>query len=362
MISYFGINSTLFVQFSNNLIKEQYFYGTVICVPLGIYVHSYIIIHNLILYSLFIGFILNALQMIVFSRPKFQKTNIGFLSIMLALVDFIGLFWNFLVYKYLPLIDASLALVSPFTCFTFKWISRIFQQLPLYTQALITLINYLKVKYPRKFLFLKKNINIIYIMILMFLCEGLVNIPNMFQYITYSNNNSNTSLSCGPSNTMGIAANFTTSMLRSVIPAIIMFILDVFTIQTLFISRNTISNNLSKQKRFAFVLLILDILFFIFNVPLSCTEILTIIYQNILLYPSNNNTMALLNLLHGLANTFAYIYYLIPFFINLFFNSMFRRELLYLLFKPNNDQETEQEFSQTNRRDEINMNQMNDNQ
>jgi len=274
---------------------------------------------------------------------------------MLALVDFIGLSWNFLVYKYLPLIDASLALVSPFTCFTFKWISRIFQQFPLYTQALITLINFLKVKYPRKFLFLKKNINIIYIMIIMFLCEGLVNIPNMFQYITYSNNNT---LSCGPSNIMGIAANFTTSMLRSIIPAIIMFILDVFTIQTLFISRNTISNNLSKQKRFAFVLLILDIVFFIFNVPLSVTEILTIIYQNILLYPSNNNTMALLNLLHGFANTFAYIYYLIPFFINLFFNTMFRKELFYLLFTPNNDQD----FSQTNRQDEINMNQINDNQ
>jgi len=293
--------------------------------------------------------------MIVFSRPKFQKTNIGFLSIMLALVDFIGLSWNFLVYKYLPLIDASLALVSPFTCFTFKWISRIFQQFPLYTQALITLINFLKVKYPRKFLFLKKNINIVYIMIIMFLCEGLVNIPNMFQYIKYSNNNT---LSCGPSNIMGIAANFTTSMLRSIIPAIIMFILDVFTIQTLFISRHTISNNLSKQKRFALVLLILDIVFFIFNVPLSVTEILTIIYQNILLYPSNNNTMALLILLHGFANTFAYIYYLIPFFINLFFNTMFRKELFYLLFTPNNDQD----FSQTNRQDEINMNQINDNQ
>ena len=197
----------------------------------------------------------------------------------------------------------------------------------------------------------------------MFLCEGLVNIPNMFQYITYPNNNSNNSdLLCGPSNTMGIAANFTTSMLRSVIPAIAMIILDVFTIKTLFISRHTISNNLSKQKRFAIVLLILDTIFFIFNFPLSVTEILTIIYQNILLYPSSNNTMALLNLLHGLANTFAYIYYLIPFFINLFFNPMFRKELFYLLlFKPNNNQETEQVFSQTNRQDEINMNQMNDN-
>ena len=44
MISYFGINSTLFVQFSNNLIKDQYFYGTVICVPLGLL--TFIVFNN----------------------------------------------------------------------------------------------------------------------------------------------------------------------------------------------------------------------------------------------------------------------------------------------------------------------------
>jgi hypothetical protein len=265
----------------------------------------------------------------VFSRPRFQKTNIGFLSILLAIIDFIGLSWNFVVYKYLPLINLSLALVHPFTCFTFKWISRIFQQLPLYTQALITLVNFLKVKYPRRFLYLNKNINIIYIMILIILSEGLVNTGNLFQYITYRNG---TALSCGPSNTIAIVANFSTSMLRSAIPVVFMIILDFLIIQILFVSKKRISNDLSRQKAFAIVLLILDIIFFIFNVPLSCTEILTAVYQNILFYPSSNNTMALLNLLHGFANTFAYIYYLIPFFINLFFNRLFKQELFVLLF------------------------------
>ena len=36
MNSYSGINSTFFVQFTNNLIKQQYYYGTVILVPMGI--------------------------------------------------------------------------------------------------------------------------------------------------------------------------------------------------------------------------------------------------------------------------------------------------------------------------------------
>ena len=92
----------------------------------------------------------------MFSRSRFQKTNIGFLSSLLAFIDFIGLFWSFVIYKYLPLINLNIALVSSFTCFTFKWISRIFQQMPLYTQAFITLVNFLKVKYPRRFVFLNK--------------------------------------------------------------------------------------------------------------------------------------------------------------------------------------------------------------
>ena len=270
----------------------------------------------------------------MFSRRKFQKTNIGFLSILLAIVDFIGLSWNFIVYKYLPLIHLNLALVHPFTCFTFKYISRIFQQLPLYTQAFITLVNFLKVKHPRKFLYLNKNINIIYIMIVIFLSEGLVNSGNLFQYITYING---TASSCGTSsNTMAIVANFTTSLLRSIIPAVFMTILDFLTIKILFVSKRRISNDLSKQKAFAIVLLILDIIFFIFNVPLSLTEILTAVFQNILLYPSSNNTMALEHLLHAFANTFAYIYYIMPFFINLFFNRLFRQELYAFLFRTRN--------------------------
>jgi hypothetical protein len=274
----------------------------------------------------------------VFSRPKFQKTNIGFLSSLLAFVNFIGLSWNFIVYKYLPLINLSLALVHPFTCFTFKWISRILQQYPLYTQALITLVNFLKVKYPRRFVYLNKKMNIIYIMILMFLCECIVNTSNMFQFITYNKNG--TALSCGPSNTVGIVANFTTSMLRSIIPSLIMIYLDFQIIQILFISKKRISNDLSKQKTFAIVLLVLDIIFFIFNVPLSFTEILTAVYSNILLYPSSNNTMALMNLLHALANTLAYTFYLVPFFINLFFNRLFRQEAFIFLFRNKRKEST----------------------
>lgn len=78
----------------------------------------------------------------------------------------------------------------------------------------MALVNFLKVKYPRKFLFLENKLKLICMLIVIFICDSIVNIPNMFQFITYKNN---TDLSCASSNTMSIVSNFTTSILRSVI-------------------------------------------------------------------------------------------------------------------------------------------------
>ena len=47
--------------------------------------------------------------------------------------------------------------------------------------------------------------------------------------------------------------------------------------------------------------------------------------------------MALILLLHNFAGSFAYIYYVIPFFINLFFNRLFKKGFFYLCrFKRSN--------------------------
>jgi len=75
----------------------------------------------------------------------------------------------------------------------------------------------------------------------------------------------------------------------------------------------------------------MDVIFLILNVPLSGAEINTAVVRNILLYPSSSPTYALAKLLHQLANTFAYLYYVFPFFINLCFNKLFREQLNDLL-------------------------------
>jgi hypothetical protein len=184
---------------------------------------------------------INILQIInILSTKYHQKSNIGFLSSLLT----------FIVYKYLPLINLTIALISTFKC-SFKWINCFLQQMPFYTQVIIALINFFKVKYP----LLNKNVH--YLGILSFICERIINA------VIFNNNN----YSCGP-----------TSMIRLIIIAIIMIILDLFTIKTLILSKRSVSNDLihlAKQKILSILLLILDIFYFTSNKSLSCVQMIT---------------------------------------------------------------------------------------
>ena len=118
---------------------------------------------------------INILQIInILSTKYHQKSNIGFLSSLLT----------FIVYKYLPLINLTIALISTFKC-SFKWINCFLQQMPFYTQVIIALINFFKVKYPLP------NKNIHYLGILSFICERIRQVmPEADRIISFRNNKS----------------------------------------------------------------------------------------------------------------------------------------------------------------------------
>ncbi len=203
----------------------------------------------------------NALQLVIFSSPKFSKIIFGFVSCIMAIVSTVGLVWNFLFYKYLPLVSFNLGLMSSFGCFTFVWFSRVMQQIPLYTQVLITLITYLNVKsifekleihilfnlykkclffqvrYPRKFKIFESKLKVFYIFLLMCVLDIAINMTNGFSYLSRSTFKNSTIVSCRRSNTMDIVANFSTAMLRSIIPGIIIIALDILIIQILYASK-----------------------------------------------------------------------------------------------------------------------------
>lgn len=71
----------------------------------------------------------------------------------------------------------------------------------------------------------------------MFLLDIVLNTANGFRYLSYKTSSNLTKANCQPSNTMAIAANFSTSMLRSIIPASLIITLDILMIKILYASK-----------------------------------------------------------------------------------------------------------------------------
>ena len=71
----------------------------------------------------------------------------------------------------------------------------------------------------------------------MFVLDMAFNTANGFRYLSYSTLNNSTKASCRTSNQMHLAANFSTAMLRSFIPFIIIIALDTLIIKILYASR-----------------------------------------------------------------------------------------------------------------------------
>lgn len=303
--------------FSVEINQHIFYYGSIILVPLGI--------------------ILNALQFVVFATAKpFKHGNIGFLLSIFVSIETFSLAYSFIVYRYLLNSGFDIQNENNFSCFTFIYFGRVVQQIPIYVQVFITFVNYLKVKYPFKFIFLRRKSMLLYsiLIIIVFVC--IINVPNLFYYFGYYDLNSNYSngkIQCTNSHVMSIFSNVSNLFTRCIFPACLMITLDFLVGQTLKKSKMHLNKHdkLEKEKKFANILMLLDFIFVLFNLPISCAEILITIYQKILDYPDGSVTLASIKILHSVVTAFAYTFYFVPFFLNLFCNKVFRKELIYLI-------------------------------
>ena len=147
-------------------------------------------------------------------------------------------------------------------------------------------------------------------------------------YSSFESNSSNQSVSvvnvyCTADSLVNIIAFFTTSFSRTVVTTTSLGVLNVLTCITLIKNKKKLTISKKKEFQFAFICTLNDLLFFVFQFPLSMTEILTVVIQNILSYPSSSFEVALISFIHSITNVFSFFYLVLPFFINIFFNRIF---------------------------------------
>jgi hypothetical protein len=305
-----------------DIIDAVFFYSSIIIVP--------------------IGFVLNIIQIKVFSSKDFEKLNIGFLMKIFVYFDTLALVWSFLIFQYLPSIGLDPALFSNLSCHTFYYISRTIQEIPSFIQAFISFINYLSVNHSKKpiYIYFKDKCNLKLSFTAIILIISLLNIPNMFRELknekSISDGNFNFKLnkSCVSKSVLfQIISTSETAILRSILPLFFITLISVLNIKALIQSKNYLNMNLKREKRFGFVLACMCILYLIFNLPLSIVQLTEVIYK----LKSKNDSKYLINIefIYDLTRAWAFIYNGMGFFVNITFNKIFRKNFIQIfLCKP----------------------------
>ena len=157
---------------------------------------------------------------------------------------------------------------------------------------------------------------------------SLANIPNTFRILTTSISNKTY---CYKSPVIDLTLTIELSILRSIIPFLIISTLNILTLKTLLNSRIRLNRSIENEIKFSIVLVMSGLFFVLFNFPLAFTDIAYNVYLYVYFYDPDSFFMINLDLTVSFTRLFSFAYYGISFFINIFFNQKFRKNLLLLL-------------------------------
>ena len=124
-----------------------------------------------------------------------------------------------------------------------------------------------------------------------------------------------------------------------ILPVSIISLLNVKLLHTVFVSKRNLKalskrptgdELIRKEIQFASTVLSLTIIFIIFNIPLGVVSSIQNVYKYFEIVQSRNLRLSLENL-YAWSRSLAMLYHALPFFINLRFNRLFRKQLVQLV-------------------------------
>ena len=306
------------------------------------------------IYVLTIGAFLNILTAAIFTRKVFWATNMGLFYFALSIVNTFAMLIRFLQ-RFLTSLNYDLSTKSDASCKIFSFLRKYF---PLVSSWILVLITFERLAWislgSTKLTFMKKKKNVWILLGAIFVFIFLIDIENFFFYLSttlYNStlNDSNqteyvmvVSAKCTSSATVGVISNFVSAFVRTIIPFPIMLVLNVIICKILFSSKKHMAksnHNKSHKKEihFAFTVVGMNVIFFIFYFPLAISHLTQAVIQ--LIPTASIWLFTTVNLVYNISSNVAYIYMAINFFLNFLFNYLFRKEIFVMLKikEPKND-------------------------
>nr|QVK45686.1 G protein-coupled receptor [Proales similis] len=280
-----------------------------------------------------VGVVLNMFSFYVFSRPRLNKTNMGFLYRWQSAVDIALLLITTFVMNSFNVFGISFANTSDFLCRFLTFLRRFILHASSWMTLFITFDRFMAVRLPTKLTELRKNkLHLSLVILAMFALIALVDVENLFYYLEQTElvrgNQTTVRSVCTASPLVYALSDIISIVMRTYVPFVLMTVFDALIVRRIVQSKNK-SNRSSgrREKHFTAVVLAYNCVFFALNFPLSVIYIFTTIYNlaHIELDPLPN---AIFRTAFTSTVVLAFFMQATSFVFNFTLNYLFRNEIL----------------------------------
>jgi len=271
----------------------------------------------------------NLLNIAICLRKELRTSLLGYYNILMSTFNILA-FVVTLFFDFPQTIGLkNLANSSNISCATLSFALRVVIQMSIWINVGVTIYRYLCVSFPSKYKFITDRKKLSWIFFGVFVVLLLLNIPNLFFKI----NQNDDFIVCSSTNSLLLLIrNLEISIFRAVVPAILHIVLSAILIKDLFKTRRSVQANQDdrRERRFTRIVIALNVLFCLTELPLSVSTIYFGIKGHTLVYPLPQNTAYSL----GVAMICYQITIIISGFnfnsllvVNLMFNKIYQKEL-----------------------------------
>jgi len=301
------------------------------------------ILDQLIFYACVVGidvYILgNIVNIIVCLRKSIRKEMISFYNIMISLWNILVLIFGFISFFPASIHTQDLILKSDFACATISYVIRVCVHMTSWLYVCLTIDKYLCVAFNNKLAFIfndRKKLSFIMLGLFSVIC--LINVPNLFFRLSL---NAKSNLECMSTPLVFALRNLSAIFFRTVLPIILQIVFSSLLIYKLFKVRRSVVTNQSmvKEYKFARIILWLNLMIIITETPFLLMTVYISVFNvkpTVRLDKDSSSDFALTMVIYFVTQIFAMYMFGSLFFVNLFTNHLFRKEIRKMFsFKKN---------------------------
>jgi hypothetical protein len=299
------------------------------------------------------GLLLSLFSFYIFTRPSLNKTNMGFLYLCQTAIDTLVLVWFVFVSRSAHLFGYNMNVHSDLVCRLLTLLRRVVLHMSSWTSVYITFDRFLYVYYPSGSKLVKKRKHTLLILLAIFACINVINMPNLFFYLDKSSNVTNSSNgavqsltatgTCRAAPALQSFTDILSTAMRTWLPITLMISLDTLIIRKLREKKSILkasggggsakkpSGKKKKEQHYTNNVILMNFLFFFFNGPIAVMFLVETIrvYSNA--FVMRELERAVYDISYQIAVNLSFAYQTLSFFFYAIFNHLYRRELLVLL-------------------------------